>query len=219
MCRQWSLRRWSLKRRGLSEKDAEFDRGPVDLGNILSAELDRVERDARGPSVITAAASPAEETTLPSRALPAPVILPGKEVPLTTYTSGSFGAAGASSGDTVHVDRRKCTQDEQAAGAEFESVSSRSDKKDDLSLSDGSRDDEADGLHLPAGQHLLVDLKNVDPEFLNDEARLAEAMIELAVESELTLLSYHCHRLVPAGVSCAGILLESHVRVIMPLVF
>ena len=27
----------------------------------------------------------------------------------------------------------------------------------------------------------------------------------------LTLLSYHCHSLLPAGVSCVGVLLESHI--------
>jgi len=71
--------------------------------------------------------------------------------------------------------------------------------------------DDSDGLHLPAGQHLLVDIKDVDSQFLNSEERLAKAMIQLTEETKLTLLSYHCHTLVPIGVSCAGVLLESHV--------
>ena len=71
--------------------------------------------------------------------------------------------------------------------------------------------DDSDGLHLPAGQHLLVDIKDVDSKFLNSEERLAKAMIELTEETKLTLLSYHCHTIVPIGVSCAGVLLESHV--------
>ena len=71
--------------------------------------------------------------------------------------------------------------------------------------------DDSDGLHLPAGQHLLVDIKDVDSNFLNSEEALARAMIEICNESKLTLLSYHCHSLVPIGVSCAGVLLESHV--------
>ena len=79
------------------------------------------------------------------------------------------------------------------------------------SLNDDGHNDDSDGLHLPAGQHLLVDIKDVDSEFLNSETRLASAMIELTNESKLTLLSYHCHSLVPIGVSCAGVLLESHV--------
>jgi S-adenosylmethionine/arginine decarboxylase-like enzyme len=65
--------------------------------------------------------------------------------------------------------------------------------------------------HQPAGQHLLVDLKGVDKEFLNAEERLAAAMVEVINEGGLTLLSYHCHALVPSGVSCVGVLLESHI--------
>ena len=68
-----------------------------------------------------------------------------------------------------------------------------------------------DDQHLPAGQHLLIDFKDVSPSFLNSETQLASAMISLIDESRLTLLSYHCHSLVPIGVSCAGVLLESHV--------
>ena len=72
-------------------------------------------------------------------------------------------------------------------------------------------EDEVVEIHLPAGQHLLMDIEKVDPTFLNDESRLARAMLELVDECGLTLLSYHCHKLRPAGVSCAGVLLESHV--------
>ena len=65
--------------------------------------------------------------------------------------------------------------------------------------------------HLPAGQHLLIDIERVDAAFLNSEERLATAMLNLVNECGLTLLSYHCHSLLPSGVSCAGVLLESHV--------
>jgi S-adenosylmethionine decarboxylase proenzyme len=65
--------------------------------------------------------------------------------------------------------------------------------------------------HEPAGQHLLVDIKNVNAEFLNSEEQLAKAMVEVVTEAKLTLLSYHCHSLEPAGVSCVGVLLESHI--------
>jgi len=65
--------------------------------------------------------------------------------------------------------------------------------------------------HLPAGQHLLVDIDGLEASFLNSEARLATAMISMVDSSGLTLLSYHCHGLYPEGVSCAGVLLESHV--------
>jgi S-adenosylmethionine decarboxylase proenzyme len=67
------------------------------------------------------------------------------------------------------------------------------------------------GNHLPAGQHLLVDIKNVQADFLNSEKRLADAMVETVKAAGLTLLSYHCHLLIPAGVSCVGVLLESHI--------
>ena len=65
--------------------------------------------------------------------------------------------------------------------------------------------------HLPQGQHLLVDIKNVSAKFLNSEERLAQAMVDTVKKAGLTLLSYHCHSLVPAGVSCVGVLLESHI--------
>lgn len=65
--------------------------------------------------------------------------------------------------------------------------------------------------HLPAGQHLLVDLKGMDSDFLNSEERLSKAMVEVVRETGLTLLSYHCHALTPTGVSCVGVLLESHI--------
>jgi S-adenosylmethionine decarboxylase proenzyme len=65
--------------------------------------------------------------------------------------------------------------------------------------------------HQPAGQHLLVDLKNVDADFLNSEERLANAIVDVIKEGGLTLLSYHCHALIPSGVSCVGVLLESHI--------
>jgi len=54
-------------------------------------------------------------------------------------------------------------------------------------------------------------MKHVDSEFLNSEVRLAKAMVAVAAQSKLTLLSYHCHSLIPSGVSCVGVLLESHV--------
>ncbi|EEC49071.1 predicted protein, partial [Phaeodactylum tricornutum CCAP 1055/1] len=61
------------------------------------------------------------------------------------------------------------------------------------------------------GQHLLVDIENVDASFLNSAHQLAFAMVDVIEMSGLTLLSYHCHGLEPIGVSCVGVLLESHV--------
>lgn len=65
--------------------------------------------------------------------------------------------------------------------------------------------------HRPSGQHLLIDLLHVSSSFLNSESRLAAAMVSLISSSGLTLLSYHCHSLQPMGISCVGVLLESHV--------
>ena len=56
-----------------------------------------------------------------------------------------------------------------------------------------------------------MDIKNVEAAFLNSESRLAEAMQESVKAGGLTMLSYHCHSLHPAGVSCVGVLLESHI--------
>mmetsp|Transcript_937 Transcript_937/g.1444 ORF Transcript_937/g.1444 Transcript_937/m.1444 type:complete len:866 (+) Transcript_937:187-2784(+) len=76
---------------------------------------------------------------------------------------------------------------------------------------DEEDDEEEDEEHLPAGQHLLIDIKHVDGTFLNSDVRLAKAMVDVVNLSQLTLLSYHCHNLIPQGVSCVGVLLESHI--------
>jgi len=66
-------------------------------------------------------------------------------------------------------------------------------------------------LHEPAGQHLLVDIKGIEAAFLDSEERLAKAMVDTVNHAGLTMLSYHCHKLIPKGVSCVGVLLESHI--------
>lgn len=65
--------------------------------------------------------------------------------------------------------------------------------------------------HSPSGQHLLVDIANVEATFLDSEERLADAMVQTVKETGLTMLSYHCHKLMPAGISCVGVLMESHI--------
>jgi S-adenosylmethionine decarboxylase proenzyme len=69
----------------------------------------------------------------------------------------------------------------------------------------------AEDLHEPAGQHLLVDIKGIESDFLDSEERLSKAMVDTVTAAGLTMLSYHCHSLVPKGVSCVGVLLESHI--------
>jgi len=123
--------------------------------------------------------------------LPKPIAI--HDVPLTTFTSTHFPQDAARTSHTVHIDRQLMT---------------RKVEEDDYSAITSSSDEE---VHLPSGQHLLIDIKNVDSNFLNSEQLLAEAMVQLVNESKLTLLSYHCHSLIPMGVSCVGVLLESHV--------
>mmetsp|Transcript_8510 Transcript_8510/g.14026 ORF Transcript_8510/g.14026 Transcript_8510/m.14026 type:complete len:731 (+) Transcript_8510:81-2273(+) len=148
--------------------------------------------------------------------LPPPTVIPGKEVPPTTYTFEHFPVEGSRTSHDLHLDRSLDDEHERgsmqhARTSTEDSSGDSSDDDDDSNDEDEEKSDPTEGLHLPAGQHLLVDIKNVDPVFLNSEVRLAEAMIKLVDESKLTLLSYHCHGLVPVGVSCAGVLLESHV--------
>eukprot|EP00522_Entomoneis_paludosa_P006995 CAMPEP_0172444298 /NCGR_PEP_ID=MMETSP1065-20121228/4354_1 /TAXON_ID=265537 /ORGANISM="Amphiprora paludosa, Strain CCMP125" /LENGTH=807 /DNA_ID=CAMNT_0013194775 /DNA_START=59 /DNA_END=2482 /DNA_ORIENTATION=- len=61
-----------------------------------------------------------------------------------------------------------------------------------------------------AGEHLLVDIEGIEADFLDSESRLAQAMVTTTKEAGLEMLSYHCHSLEPKGVSCVGVLLESH---------
>ena len=57
------------------------------------------------------------------------------------------------------------------------------------------------------GLHLLVDIAKVDTEFLNSEERLAHAMVELIKQTDnVEMLSHHCRKLAPNGVSCVGLL-------------
>jgi S-adenosylmethionine decarboxylase proenzyme len=56
-----------------------------------------------------------------------------------------------------------------------------------------------------------VDIKGIESDFLDSEERLSKAMVDTVTTAGLTMLSYHCHSLVPKGVSCVGVLLESHI--------
>jgi len=144
--------------------------------------------------------------------LPDPVLQIGKTPPMTTYTSKNFNTALSS---TTHSRWMVTESGEQLEDEIFEnkqgdiseSKQCRSSTNDSCDVIEEAEDEE----HLPAGQHLLIDIEYVDSAFLNSEERLATAMLDLVNECGLTLLSYHCHGLHPSGVSCAGVLLESHV--------
>ena len=185
--------------------------------------------------------SPTSGSGSDGRNLPEPKLASGKEAPKTIYSSKKFDTnpeLTASSSD-VHMVKAapgegwtqvtdqgscgtggegSCSRGKRPTSAETSNPDIREtktvgDAMDEVAADSAAHD--ADGWdedeHLPAGQHLLVDIKNVDANFLNSESRLAKAMVDVVAESELTLLSYHCHSLQPLGVSCVGVLLESHV--------
>lgn len=134
--------------------------------------------------------------------LPIPSVSEGKHVPLTLYTSKMFPSAGSATSNTVQIDRSSTTSVFQLeskvsdSNPQSQNVSYQQQPVESFEIGgeeEESNDNSHDSdLHLPAGQHLLVDIKNVDSEFLNSEQRLATAMVELITESQLTLLSYHC---------------------------
>jgi S-adenosylmethionine decarboxylase proenzyme len=161
--------------------------------------------------------------------LPDPVLQIGKTPPITTYTSKNFDTAKSTTtysrwmvtevGEQLKVgdvtDEKNCDADvserEECRSSTPSSTSTNTNGNKNNVSSDDNEDDAEEEEHLPAGQHLLVDIENVDSMFLNSEERLAHAMLKLIDECGLTLLSYHCHTMIPMGVSCAGVLLESHV--------
>jgi len=130
--------------------------------------------------------------------MPTPIAIAGKVIPETIYTSKNFDTR-----KSATIFSQWLQQDPSAASTVPEPINEK--------LNGTHNDEEDDGEHLPAGQHLLVDIDGIEADFLNSEERLATAMVDLVNDSGLTLLSYHCHGLSPAGVSCAGVLLESHV--------
>jgi len=168
------------------------------------------------------------------RDLPLPQMMDGKEVPRTVYTSKNFDTAAAATSSSVLVEKSRtavdsegeadeevtcdtdggsCSRGKDPAEVEDEDDDEEDDDddEDDDYDDDDDDDDDDEEEHLPAGQHLLVDMKDVDGTFLNSEELLAQAMVDVVADSRLTLLSYHCHTLVPTGVSCVGVLLESHI--------
>jgi len=136
-----------------------------------------------------------------TRALPPVFFKAGKTVPSTIYTSKNFdnGILAATS-DSFFARRVHGT-----GGLELTNGNASMFEENE---NEGQDDEEQ---HDPAGQHLLVDIEHVDAVFLNSVERLATAMVKLIDISGLTMLSYHCHSMQPMGVSCIGVLLESHI--------
>lgn len=133
--------------------------------------------------------------------LPDPVLQAGKTPPITTYTSKNFNTAKTTTSHSRFMEASEVADDQIVEEEQCRSSTN-------ATIVTSEEDEEE---HLPAGQHLLIDIEHVDSAFLNSEERLATAMLDLVNVCGLTLLSYHCHGLQPSGVSCAGVLLESHV--------
>jgi len=160
---------------------------------------------------------------LERKPLPTPVLQDGKEMPQTIYTAKNFDT-GLSTATSLLIAKEfnnddkdwTITSESGTCGAGADGSCSRgkriqSESESEPVPTNANETDDDEEEHLPAGQHLLVDIKDVDATFLNSEERLAQAMIDVVNDSRLTLLSYHCHKLEPSGISCAGVLLESHV--------
>jgi S-adenosylmethionine decarboxylase proenzyme len=141
--------------------------------------------------------------------LPNPILVDGKAgPPQTLYTAKLFDTARSdihSRWVVTDAGKQECVNSPESAG-EDNCLSPDSSPSGASSVEDAEEEE-----HLPKGQHLLMDIEHVNSDFLNSEERLATAMLELVGECGLTLLSYHCHSLTPNGVSCVGVLLESHV--------
>lgn len=137
--------------------------------------------------------------------LPTPKVSPDKVVPPTVYTTMNFDTrSSVVSSQWLDNGAKSTTPPSDAmAPANLKLVPTKNNTDYDY--------DADEEEHLPAGQHLLIDIDGVDGQFLNSEKQLATAMLDMVDTSGLTLLSYHCHGLLPSGVTCVGVLLESHV--------
>jgi|UPI0005819BA1 spermidine synthase len=145
--------------------------------------------------------SATDSTFLTDHNMPRPILPLGKKLPLSKYSSNHY--------TTDNILRKSTNTLLSSEWAEVDvgtdgTVSPNSDYT--TSATNGDHED-----YAPSGQHLLIDIEDVDTEFLDSEQHLAQAMVDLITLSGLTLLSYHCHALLPTGVSCVGVLLESHI--------
>lgn len=136
--------------------------------------------------------------------LPTPLAKGGKIIPETIYTSKNFDTR-RSAYSSQWLQKEDLMDENQISDISPQNI------RLNETLEHVGEDAEEEEEHLPAGQHLLVDIEGIDASFLDSQKDLATAMIQMVDSSGLTLLSYHCHGLTPEGVSCAGVLLESHV--------
>ncbi len=63
------------------------------------------------------------------------------------------------------------------------------------------------------GVHLLVELKDCNPEILNDLGRVRETMLEAARRAEATIVEEKFHEFNPFGISGMVVIAESHLSI------
>mmetsp|Transcript_20166 Transcript_20166/g.48438 ORF Transcript_20166/g.48438 Transcript_20166/m.48438 type:complete len:243 (-) Transcript_20166:119-847(-) len=122
------------------------------------------------------------------------------DVPLTTFTTKLFPPKGSTTSNTVHLDRRGAVHIEEEGGT--------LDEEEDDGEEDISDDDY---LNFPTKQPFFGRYQACRFPILELQERIAQAMVDLIEGSKMTqLLSYHCHSILPIGVSCVGILVKGH---------
>ena len=145
-------------------------------------------------------------------ALPLLVAKDGREIPHTRYTSKNFDTARSVASSSWLSRNRDVHATFNGGHAQvcytYVNGTGTYSGQDSVAIKD-AYEDEVDPQ--PAGEHLMLDIKNVDGAFLNSEQLLSLAMLDVVNEAELTLLSFHCHGLMPAGVSCVGVLLHNYI--------
>lgn len=139
--------------------------------------------------------------------LPIPTLHPTKELPKFKYTYRHFDIQNDDDDDVIIRSSHTLLIEQENYNYNINKNETHKEKEQEHQ----SQCHEEEEMYEPAGQHLLLDIKNVNSHFLNSEYLLSKAIIKVINKSQLTLLSYHCHGLYPTGVSCVGVLLESHI--------
>ena len=187
------------------------------VANVLTSTIPSATKDGSTQS-FSPSSSSSSRTADPN--FPIPILHPGKPAPNARYTGHCFDDPHPSS---TNKERKQVSWSQHRIDVhmDLDSFSPSSLNQSDVAAvhveqqqqqEEEHEYDHRGGPYEPAGQHLLIDIRHVDPSFLLDTKRLVQAMVHIVTLSKLTLLSYHCHDLqVPMGVSCVGVLLESHV--------
>jgi hypothetical protein len=81
------------------------------------------------------------------------------------YTSKTLQQGSALTSRTVHLDQTDSAKNDGG-------------KQDNAEEKAAARHEEDGSTHLPSGQHLLVNIKHVDHNFLNSKEWLASAMLK-----------------------------------------